>query len=277
VTLTTSLDPATGRVEADPGQVEQMLMNLAVNARDAMPQGGRLFIETGNASLEASARGLYIEVPPGSYVKVAVGDTGVGMDEATRARLFEPFFTTKEVGKGTGLGLATVYGIVKQSGGTIRVHTQPGHGTTFTIYLPRAQASPALDTKNPGAAAPSGHETILLVEDETEVRKLIRLTLQAQGYTVLESTSAEGAVEMAQAHAGAIDVLLTDVVMPGMSGRLVAERLQGLRPKLKVIYMSGYTDDAMVRHGIQQAEADFLQKPFRPDDLARKVREVLDR
>jgi PAS domain S-box-containing protein len=277
VTLTTVLDPATGRVQADPGQVEQLLMNLAVNARDAMPQGGRLTIQTGNSDLATSASDTHIQVPAGRYVMLAVRDTGIGMDQATKARLFEPFFTTKEVGKGTGLGLATVYGIVKQSGGTIRVQSEPGQGTTFTIYLPRVEAAPVVDNKTTGSAAPRGHETILLVEDEAEVRKLIRLTLQAQGYTVLEATSSEGALDMAQAHPGNIDVLLTDVVMPGLSGRLVAQRLQALRPSLKVIYMSGYTDDATVRHGVLQAEADFLQKPFRPDDLARKVREVLER
>jgi PAS domain S-box-containing protein len=277
VELVTSLEPAAGAVNADPGQLEQVLLNLAVNARDAMPAGGRLSIETTRVTLHEDHVERRHRMPPGDYVCLAVADTGVGMDEATQAHLFEPFFTTKEVGKGTGLGLATVYGIVKQSGGYIWVYSESGHGTTIKVYLPRVAG-----VADAPAPAPEprpvrhGDETVLLVEDAAPVRTLARRSLEAHGYTVLDAPDGPSALEVAAGHAAAIDILVTDVVMPGMSGRELAERLAPLRPSMKVLYTSGYTDDAMVRQGVLSAGVAFLQKPFVPESLARKVREVLD-
>ncbi len=277
VMFVTSLDPAAGTVNADPGQLEQVLLNLAVNARDAMPAGGRLSIETTRTTLHAEQVERRHRMPPGDYVCLAVADTGVGMDDGTQAHLFEPFFTTKEVGKGTGLGLATVYGIVKQSGGYIWVYSEPGHGTTVKVYLPRVPG-----VAEPPAPPPDirpvrrGDETVLLVEDAAPVRALARRSLEAHGYTVLDATDGHTALEISARFAGAIDILVTDVVMPGMSGRELAQRLAPLRPSMKVLYTSGYTDDAMVRQGVLNAGVAFLQKPFVPDSLARKVRDVLD-
>ena len=268
--------PGLGRVKADLGQLEQVIANLAVNARDAMPGGGRLTLETGNVELdEAYARG-HIGVQPGRYVMLAVSDTGTGMDAATRSRIFEPFFTTKEPGKGTGLGLSTVYGIVTQSGGNVEVYSEPGRGTTFKIRLGRIDDP--VDAPDAGAAesAPTGSETILLVEDEEEVRDLAREFLEASGYTVLNAHDAGEALTMAERHADPIHLLLSDVVMPQMSGREVAGRLAVTRPDTKVLYMSGYTDDAVVRHGALERGISFLQKPFTVYSLGRKVREVLD-
>jgi len=277
VELATTLDPAAGAVNADPGQLEQVLLNLAVNARDAMPGGGRLSIGTTRVTLHEEHVERRHRMAAGDYVCLAVADTGVGMDETTQAHLFEPFFTTKEVGKGTGLGLATVYGIVKQSGGYIWVYSEAGHGTTVKIYLPRV---PGVAEAPVPASEPKpvrgGDETVLLVEDATPVRTLARRSLEARGYRVLDAADGPSALELSARHGGGIDILVTDVVMPGMSGRELAERLAPERPSMKVLYTSGYTDDTMVRQGVLTAGVAFLQKPFVPDSLARKVREVLD-
>jgi GAF domain-containing protein/CheY-like chemotaxis protein len=278
IALGTVLDPDLGRVKADPGQIEQILMNLTINARDAMPKGGQLTIETTNVELDTAYVRGHVDARPGPHVMLAVSDTGVGMTRETLARLFEPFFTTKEVGKGTGLGLSTVYGIVKQSGGCMWVYSEPGEGATFKIYLPRVQdaAEPSEATTTPPADAPCGSETILLVEDEDEVRELARELLQARGYTVLEAPDGAEALRISERHPGMIHLMLTDIVMPGMSGRELATRLTALRPGVAVLYMSGYTDNAVVHHGVLDPGAAFVQKPMAPDVLVRKVRELLD-
>jgi len=267
-----------GRVKADPGQIEQVIVNLVVNSRDAMPQGGRLTVETANVELDEAYARRHVSVPPGQYVMLAVSDTGAGMDEATRSRVFEPFFTTKEPGKGTGLGLATVYGIVKQSGGDIRLYSEVGAGTTFKIYLPRVAetVSPPDPAAAPTATVPRGDETVLLVEDEPEVRDLAREILEGSGYTVLQACDAQDAVFMAERHAGPIHLLLTDVIMPRQSGRALVERLRPLRPEMQVLYMSGYTNEAIVRHGVLDPDTQFIQKPFSPAGLGHKVRAAID-
>jgi len=266
-----------GRVKVDPGQIEQVLLNLAVNARDAMPHGGKIVIETGNVELDDSYAGGHFTLNAGSYVMLAVSDTGCGMDAETQSHIFEPFFTTKEQGKGTGLGLAMVYGIVKQSEGYIWVYSEPGRGTTFKIYLPRVDESPAPSklVKVPGEQA-GGAETILLVEDESSVRSLVRGVLETAGYTVLEARNGEDALVISNAHREHIHLLVTDVVMPKMSGPELAQQMAPLRREMKVLFMSGYADDAIVQHGVFDSNAGFLQKPFTPDVLARKVREILD-
>jgi two-component system cell cycle sensor histidine kinase/response regulator CckA len=267
-----------GRVKADPSQVEQIIMNLVVNARDAMPQGGKVTIETANITLDDQAALKHVSVKAGEYVMLAVSDTGTGIDEETQARIFEPFFTTKEVGRGTGLGLSTVYGIVKQSGGNIWVYSEQGVGTVFKVYLPRVDAAASIIEKLVlESAAPQGTETILLVEDEDVVRGLARKILSEAGYKVLEARSGAEAIELSRGYAGPIDLLLTDVVMPVISGKEVAERLKELRPAARVLFMSGYTDEAVVRHGVLDANVEFLQKPFTWVRLAKKVRDVLDR
>jgi two-component system cell cycle sensor histidine kinase/response regulator CckA len=281
IELAVTLAPDAGSVNADPGQLEQVLLNLAVNARDAMPTGGRLSIATTRVTVTVELAERRHRLPPGDYACLAVTDTGSGMDEATQAHLFEPFFTTKEVGRGTGLGLATVYGIVKQSGGYIWVYSEVGHGTTVKVYLPRVAIAEEDAGRLPAAVAESaaprgGCETVLLVEDAAPVRSLARRSLEASGYTVLDAADGAAALDVAARHSGGIDVLVTDVVMPGMSGRELAERLAPERPRMKVLYTSGYTDDAMVRQGVLTAGVAFLQKPFVPETLARKVREVLD-
>ena len=279
IDLRTVCAPATGRVKADQGQLEQVLMNLAVNARDAMPDGGVLTIGTRNAEVGAAYAREHIPMEPGSYVKLSVSDTGTGMDAKTKARVFEPFFTTKEKGKGTGLGLATVYGIVKQSGGFIWVSSEPGHGTSFEIYLPRVDegAVHAAGRHAPQAReGVGGTETLLLLEDEEGVRRLAREVLKEHGYTVLEASGWQSAISHTERHGGPIHLLLTDVVMPEMGGPEVASRLSALRPGIKVLYMSGYTNYAVFHRGLLDAGVAFLQKPFSPNELARRVRELLD-
>ncbi|MGH2670490.1 MAG: ATP-binding protein, partial [bacterium] len=277
IALETHLAADLGNVKADAGQLEQVIMNLTVNARDAMPTGGKLTIETANAELGEEYAHAHRPVVLGRYIMLAVSDTGIGMDEATKARLFEPFYTTKEPGKGTGLGLATVYGIVKQSGGYVWVYSELDHGATFKVYLPRVDA-PAEEISR--AAAPSGSpvgtETVLLAEDDELLRPLARELLAKLGYRVLEAPDGAAALAIARSHAGEIHLLVSDVVMPEESGVQLARQLMADRPRLRVLYISGYTDEAVVRHGLLQPGLNFLQKPFTPDVLARKVREVLD-
>ena len=278
ITLDTRLDEDLGSVKADPCQVEQIIMNLVVNARDAMPRGGRVTIETTNTTLDANSDLKHVSVKPGEYVMLTVSDTGSGMDQATLGRIFEPFFTTKDLGKGTGLGLSTVYGIVKQSGGNIWVYSEPGMGTVFKVYLPRIDNSDAPTTDKLGyeATAPRGPETILLVEDEDVVRGLTRKILMQAGYNVLDAAGGEEAIRLCRTHAGAIDLLLTDVVMPGISGKEIADRLLELRPETRILFMSGYTDESIVQHGVLDEGVEFIQKPFTWVGLARKVRDVLN-
>jgi two-component system, cell cycle sensor histidine kinase and response regulator CckA len=273
--LFTSLEPALGRVKADPGQIEQVIMNLAVNARDAMPRGGKLTIETANAELDETYAHEHVGAKAGSFVMLAVSDNGQGMTEQVRERVFEPFFTTKEMGKGTGLGLSTVYGIVKQSDGYVWVYSEPGVGTSFKVYLPRVDAPIEAAAKKPTTTELNGTETVLLVEDEDGVRALVRQVLQKRGYTVLEARSGKDALLECERQQGKIDLLLTDVVLEQMSGRELAEKLSPLRPEMKVLYISGYTDDAIVHHGVLTAGKAFLQKPFTTEALARKIRSVL--
>jgi PAS domain S-box-containing protein len=274
------LNPArdAGNIRADPVHIEQAVVNLAVNARDAMPAGGRLAIETANVRLDETYARTHPGVQPGEFVMIAVSDTGHGMDAETRRHIFEPFFTTKETGKGTGLGLATVYGMVKQCGGDIWVYSEPGQGTTFKLYFPRV-ADP-LDHSAAGEADPprafSG-ETILVVEDEETVRELTVRMLQCIGYKVLTAATGAEAVEISQAHAGYIALLLTDVVMPSMSGTQLADTLLAARPGMKVLYLSGYTENTVVHHGVLDPGVDFLPKPFGREALAKKIREILAR
>lgn len=278
IELRVALEHDLGNIKADPVQLEQVLMNLVVNARDAMPKGGKLSIETANVYLDETYSRDHVSVVPGDYVMLAISDTGCGMDEETRQRIFEPFFTTKEQGKGTGLGLSMVYGIVKQSGGNIWVYSEEGRGTTFKIYFPRVTAT-AEEYKRAsnGLEVPGGSETILLVEDAELVRTLARQVLETAGYRVLEAANADAAIRLCESINGdRIDLLLTDVVMPGMSGNEMSRILLKKQPGMPVLYMSGYTDDAIVQHGVLEAGINFLQKPFTPAALALKVRAVLD-
>jgi len=276
IEMVTELAADLGRIKADPCQIEQVIMNLAVNARDAMSGGGKLTIETCNAGLDATIAEIHPDARPGPYVRLRLTDTGCGMSDETKAHLFEPFFTTKEAGKGTGLGLATIYGIVKQGKGHIDVTTKLGHGTTFTIYFPRIERGVAECEKGEASAqAERGKETILLVEDEEMVRAVMRIIFQQKGYTVLEASRGEEALAVCERHPGSIDLLVTDVMMPRMSGCQLAARLAQIRPNMKVLFLSGYRHDVLIGDGLLKADAAFIQKPFRPDDLARKVRDVL--
>jgi CheY-like chemotaxis protein len=260
---------------ADPNQLQQVLINLAVNSRDAMPDGGRFSIETGFVEWDESHAQLRPGAHAGRYVVLAVSDTGEGMSEETRGHIFEPFFTTKEVGKGTGLGLSTIHGIVEQSGGCVEVASQLGRGTTFQIYMPRVVDAQADSGQPEAAAAMGGLETVLVVEDQAEVREYAAAALRAYGYQVIEAANAEEALLLCAPEEERIDLILTDVVMPGLSGRELVDRLKELRPAIKVLFMSGYTDDMIVHHGIPRKEAELIQKPFGPDQLAMKVREIL--
>ena len=277
VRLTIVQAPGLRRIKADPGQIEQVIMILVVNARDAMPQGGNLTLETANVDLDEAYAGRHVGVRSGAYILLAVSDTGSGIDKESMSHIFEPFYTTKGPGKGTGLGLSTVYGIVKQSGGNVWAYSEPGRGTTFKIYLPQAEGTvdrQSRDGQRAGIAR--GSETLLLVEDQKELRELVREMLEMNGYTVVAAGDGLEALEICQRHEGRIDLMLSDVVMPQMGGRELAQRLATLRPEMKVLYMSGYTSNAIVHHGILDPGTMLLQKPFTPDGLARKVREVLD-
>ena len=279
IQLITSLDPELWSVKVDPGMIEQVVMNLAVNSRDAMPNGGKLTIETTNTVHDEEYASRHVSVQAGYYVMLAISDTGCGMDKETQSHLFEPFFTTKETGKGTGLGLSTVYGIIKQSGGNIWAYSEPGLGTTFKIYLPRVEKAakiykPRLKPKEAGA--PGGTETILLVEDEDAVRSMVSKILKNKGYTVLEARQGNEAIDICERLEGSINLMVTDVIMPHMSGRELAGRLAPMRPEMRVLYMSGYPDNTIVQHGVLESGTAFLQKPFTINALELKVREVLD-
>ncbi len=277
IQLLTVLDPELWPVKVDPGQIEQVIMNLAVNARDAMPGGGKLTIETANVILDEGYARRHVSVKPGPCVMLAVTDAGSGMDKETQSHLFEPFFTTKRTGEGAGLGLSTVYGIVKQSGGNIWAYSELGQGTTFKIYLPRVEeAVKTYRPKTAPAVSPGGSETILLVEDEEAVRTIVSKILQNRGYTVLEAHHGNEALQICERHEGPIHLMVTDVVMPQVSGRELAERLTLLRPEIRVLFMSGYPDNAIVHHGVLGAGTAFLQKPFTLNALECKVRELLD-
>jgi len=276
VELMIRLAPESCWVRADPGQVEQVLMNLAVNARDAMPDGGVLLIETENMVRTGHELDDGLELPPGSYVSLSVRDTGVGMSTETLAHVFEPFFTTKGLGHGTGLGLATVYGIVKQSDGDVCVRSTPGRGTTVDIRLPRLEVGePGASRADDAPYTPNGNETVLLVEDDESLRPLMRRVLETHGYAVLEARHGKDAIRVADGHGGAVDLVITDVVMPEMGGRELAERLASARPSSKILFVSGYTDDVVIRQGILDKGRPFLQKPFTPQELLTKAREVL--
>ena len=275
VELEFGLKPNIGNIRADPGHVEQAIMNLAVNARDAMPLGGRLTIETANVQLDENYAKTHMGVIPGDFVMIAVSDTGIGMDAETKRRIFEPFFTTKEKGKGTGLGLATVYGMVKQAGGDIWVYSEPGRGTTFKLYFPRVTEA-VTDALTADRESPQGrNETILVVEDEKAVRDLTVRMLQQLGYSVLIASGGAEAMEISASHPQRIALLLTDVVMPNMSGRQLADILAETRPDMKVIYLSGYTENTVIHHGVLDAGMEFLPKPFSREVLAKKIRDVL--
>jgi two-component system cell cycle sensor histidine kinase/response regulator CckA len=277
VRVAISLAPGIASVEADRAQIERIVLNLAANARDAMPHGGQLTIETALVELDDDYEATHGDVEPGPHVLLAMSDTGTGMSEQVRRHLFEPFFTTKGAGEGTGLGLATVFGVVKQSGGAIYVYSEEGRGTTFKIYLPVAGAEPRTNGAAPAEPpARRGTETIVVVEDDESVRELVRLMLRGRGYDVLAAPDGESAARLCAEHPGGVDLLLTDVVMPELNGRVLAERLGALFPSLRVLFMSGYSDEAVVRHGMLRPNTAFLEKPFSEAALARKVREVLD-
>jgi nitrogen-specific signal transduction histidine kinase/ActR/RegA family two-component response regulator len=273
----TLLDSAAGHIKADPGQIEQVIMNLAVNARDAMPNGGKLTVTTANTTLDKKHLNNFSDMCAGDYVMIAIEDTGTGMSEEVKAHLFEPFFTTKPPGKGTGLGLATCFGIVKQNTGHINVHSELGRGTTFKIYFPQVQSAlEAPRVRIMPTEVAGGNETVLLVEDEPVVRELAAATLREKGYTVVEAVNGEEGLRMARQHDGKIDLVLTDVVMPVMGGKEMADALSTSHPDTKILFTSGYTEDAMGHHGVLRPGILFLQKPYMTTALSRKVREVLD-
>ncbi len=277
IELATVLQMGLKLARVDPGQIKQVVLNLVLNARDAMPHGGKLTIETTNVKLGPDYPFSHAPFQPGEYIMLAVSDTGHGMDAETLSHIFEPFFTTKSVGKGTGLGLATVYGIVQQSGGQISVHSEPGKGASFKVYFPLAPE--AVEDEQPAETGPAnvrGTETVLVVEDHVPLRAAVKSILQSNGYKVLEVCDGNEALDLCEHYEGGVDLLVTDVVMPKMSGREVAERLTSLQPRLKVLFMSGYPNGSIVHHGMLDTGVAFLPKPFKPDDLARKVREVLD-
>jgi nitrogen-specific signal transduction histidine kinase len=277
IELSTVVSAQLGRVKVDPSQIEQILMNLVVNARDAMPGGGKLTIDLANADLGEDYTRNHLGARSGPHVMLAVSDTGTGMDKTTISRLFEPFFTTKEKGKGTGLGLSTVYGIVKQSGGNIYVYSEPGQGTTFKIYLPRVdEEAERVAVGVPSAFQRGGSETILVVEDEDMVRQLILRVLKQGGYNVLEARNPQEAIGICRERKEPISLLMSDVVLPKMDGRTLSGKLTSLHSEMKVIYMSGYTDDVVVHHGMLDPGIEFIEKPMTPDIIRRKVREVLD-
>jgi two-component system, cell cycle sensor histidine kinase and response regulator CckA len=275
--LLTRLASGLGKTRADAGQIEQVIMNLVVNAKDAMPEGGKITIHTANVNADDSPRREYGHIQPGLYIMLSIADTGHGMDKETQARIFEPFFTTKEKGKGTGLGLSTVYGIVKQTGGYVFVQSELNRGTTFRIYFPRVpDGTDSIESPLVSRAGTGGSETVLLVEDDESLRQLVRETLEAKGYKVLEADNGEAALRIACAHPGSIDMLITDVVMPGMSGRELAKELGASHPQSRILFLSGYTEDTIVHHGVLPPGTVFLQKPFTLQSLASKVREVLE-
>jgi signal transduction histidine kinase/ActR/RegA family two-component response regulator len=276
IDLQLHLREGLGQVNADPGQIEQVLMNLVVNARDAMPRGGTLTIETANIDLDENYTRTHVTLKPGPYVMIAVSDTGTGMDDNTKAHAFEPFFTTKVQGRGTGLGLSTVFGIVRQSGGGVDIYSALGKGTSAKVYLPRIDQPEVIESSERRAKVSQGTETILVAEDDEMVRSLVKETLQRHGYDVLDAAGPLEAQKISDSHRGAIHLLITDVVMPKVNGRDLAARLLRRRPAMKVLYMSGYTDGAVVNNGILRKEVAFLQKPFTPAALAEKVREVLE-
>jgi CheY-like chemotaxis protein len=265
-----------GTIKADPNHIEQVLMNLAINARDAMPKGGKITFETTNVEIDEAYAQQHVPVKPGRYVMLSVRDTGTGMDLETQAQIFDPFFTTKDCGKGTGLGLSTVFGIVKQSGGTIGVYSEPGKGTAFKIHFPRCDKVPMLVEPIKPKQLRGGTETILLVDDATPLRMLTKVILEQCGYTVLDSGEPAEALRIADGHEGPLPLMITDVVMPGFTGRVLAERLTVNRPETKVLFTSGYADDETAKYGMLGADNAFLEKPFTRDDLVRKVRELLD-
>jgi two-component system, cell cycle sensor histidine kinase and response regulator CckA len=276
IDLQLQLSQGVGQVNADPGQIEQVLMNLVVNARDAMPRGGTLTIETANIDLDETYTRRHVTVKPGPYVLIAVSDTGAGMDENTKAHAFEPFFTTKAPGRGTGLGLSTVFGIVQQSGGTVDIYSSPGKGTSAKVYLPRIDQQEIVESEVSGTKSSKGTETILIAEDDEMVRSLVKETLVRSGYKVLDAAGPLDAQKISDTYRGDIHLLITDVVMPKVNGRDLAARLVKRRPRMKVLYMSGYTDGAVVNNGMLRKEIAFLQKPFTPAALADKVREILE-
>ena len=277
IDLVTAPAEGLGRIKADPGQLEQVLLNLIVNSRDAMPGGGKLTIETADVDLDEGPARARADVAPGHYVMLAVSDTGCGMSPEVRARMFEPFFTTREMGRGTGLGLSTVHGIVKQSDGHIEVYSEPGRGTTIKIYFPRAEEPlEVLERPSPAATRIEGTETILLVEDEEMIRRMLTQSLELLGYAVIEACDGSEAIAACEWRDRPVDLLITDVIMPLMNGPELVQRIAAIRPDLRVLFMSGYTDRALIHQGLRRSGTAFLQKPFTPEALARKIREILD-